>query len=324
MASGNFNTTEKNKSLDKAGGIMGVRRLPKFMRRKTKGEIIFDICNVTFLLVFCLTILYPFWNTFILSFSSIQDSGTVGLRVWNKEWQVESYKFAFSAYGNVLIAYGNSIFRTVVGTFLTLIFTLLAAYPLSKKNIPGRNVMTIIVLITMFFQGGMIPEYLLHRSLGLIDNRWALILKWMTQGYFIIIMRNFLMTIDSAYEESAFMDGANYLQILIKIIIPLSKPVIATIALWSAVNHWNRWFDALLYIRSDSKIVLQLLLRRLIQEMMTVSDALENFQKIDKVSVPIPSVRAAITILTIGPIILVYPFIQKYFVKGVFIGSLKG
>ena len=318
MASGNQSQT------DIATRIFEGRRLPKFMRRKTPLEIVFDVFNAVLMIVLCVTIIYPFWNTLILSFASVGDAGTLGIRVWNKGWQVDSYRFAFSAYGNVLVAYANSFFRTIVGTLLTLALTLLAAYPLSKRNLVGRNLLTMIILITMFFSGGMIPEYLLHRRLGLIDNRWALILQWMTQGYYIIIMRNFLMTIDDAYEESALLDGANYLQILTHIIIPLSKPVIATIALWSAVNHWNRWFDALIYLRSDSKLVLQLLLRRLIQEMMAASDAIDNFQKLEGAQVPIPTVRAAITILTIGPIILAYPFLQKYFVKGVFIGSLKG
>ena len=300
------------------------RRRSQFTSRKTSGEIEFDIFNAALMIVLCLTIIYPFWNTLILSMSTVEDAGTLGIRVWNSAWQINSYRFAFSTYGNVVTAYANSFFRTIVGTILTLVFTLLAAYPLSKKRLVGRNFLTIIVLIPMFFRGGLIPEYLLHRNIGLIDSRWALILQWMTQTFFIIIMRNFLMTIDEAYEESAFLDGANYFQILTRIIVPLSKPVIATIALWSAVNHWNRWFDALIYIRSDSKIVLQMLLRRLIQEIMAVSDSLENFTKLDKVEVPIPSVRAAITILTIGPIILAYPFLQKHFVKGVFIGSLKG
>ena len=133
------------------------------------------------------------------------------------------------------------------------------------------------------------------------------------------------MTIDPAFEESAFMDGANFMQILFRIIIPLSKPVIATIALWIAVWHWNQWFDALIYLSSERKIVLQLLLRRMIQQMTNLqNDAMQNFMDLEEVALPTQSVRAAITILTIGPIIFFYPFLQKYFIKGIFLGSLKG
>jgi putative aldouronate transport system permease protein len=170
----------------------------------------------------------------------------------------------------------------------------------------------------------LITAYLLIRRIGLFDTRWALILPTLTVGFYIIIMRNFLMTLDKAYEDSAFMDGANYFQILVRIIIPLSKPVIATIALWAAVGHWNSWFDALIYLKSESKIVLQLLLRRLIQEMTLMAERMEKFTNIEKNELPSEAVKAAITILTIGPIILLYPFLQKYFIKGIFMGSLKG
>ena len=243
---------------------------------------------------------------------------------FDAKWNVGAYKFALSKYGSVPVAYINSIFRTVMGTVLTIVITLLAAYPLSKILIPGRNMLTIFILITMFFSGGLIPSYLLIRRLGLFDTRWALILPSLAIGFYTIIMRNFLMTIDSAYEDSAFIDGANYFQILVRIIIPLSKPVIATIALWTAVMHWNSWFDALIYTKSESKIVLQLLLRRLIQEMTLMDDSLNDFLNVEQIKLPSEAVKAAITILTIGPIILLYPFLQKYFIKGIFIGSLKG
>ena len=222
------------------------------------------------------------------------------------------------------MAYGNSIFRTVVGTFLGIAFTLAAAYPLSKKRLPGRNVMTITILVTMFFGGGLIPTYLLIRRLGMLDSRWVLIVPTMTAGFHVIIMRNFIMTIDEAYEEAAFMDGANYLQVLLRIIIPLSKPVIATVALWKGVYHWNAWFDAWIYIRSESKIVLQLLLRRLLQDIAQTMERLKAFRVEEDQPLPTEAVKAAISLLTIGPIILVYPFLQRYFVKGIFIGSLKG
>ena len=301
------------------------RRRPKLFSRKSPGEIVFDILNAFLLIMFCLTILYPFWNTLLISLASGSDVNSLGFRLWIKSWNINAYKFAFSKYGNVGIAYLNSILRTVVGTLAGVIVTLLAAYPLSKKDIPGRNFMTIYILVTMFFSGGLIPTYLLIRRIGLFNNRLVLILPALVQGYYVIIMRNFLMTIDPAFEESAFMDGANFFQILVRIVVPLSKPVIATIALWIAVWHWNQWFDALIYLSSERKIVLQLLLRRMIQQMTQLqNEQMQQYMELQEVELPTQSVRAAITILTIGPIIFFYPFLQKYFVKGIFLGSLKG
>ena len=213
-----------------------------------------------------LSILYPFWVTLITSFSTVDEVTTLGFKLWISEWSTGAYRFAFSTYGNAGVAYYNSIYRVVLGTSVAIVLTLLAAYPLAKRNLPGRNVLTIVLLITLFFAGGLVPNYLLIRRLGLIDTRWALILPLAVNGFYIIIARNFLMTIDPAYEDAALVDGAGYPQILARIMVPLSKPIIATLALWTAVAHWNAWFDALIYIRSERKIVLQTLLRRMIQQ----------------------------------------------------------
>lgn len=307
-----------------SGEARSARRRPRFLSRKTPGEVVFDALNYAFLFLFSLTILYPFWSTILLSFSTVEEATSLGFHVWIKTWTLSAYKFAMSRYGSVPIAYANSIFRTVAGTLLTLVVTLLAAYPLSKKNLPGRNAVTIFILVTMFFSGGIIPSYLLIRSLGLIDKRLVLFLPGLAGGFNIVIMRNFLMTLDKSYEESAFMDGANYAQILASIVVPLSKPVIATVALWTAVGHWNAWFDAMIYIRSSNKIVLQLLLQRMLQQLQEFAQQVANFQQVENVELPSESMKAAVTILTIGPIVVAYPFLQKYFIKGFLMGSLKG
>ena len=304
-------------------------RTIKFARRKSAGTVFFDLFNGAFLVLFCISIIYPFWEIIIRSFSGVEDALRLGFHVWVREWHITAYKYAFSKYGNIVVAYSNSVFRTAVATILTVSVTLLAAYPLSKKNLPGRNIATMYILFTMFFGGGLIPTYLLIRSLGLMDTRWALILPGLANGFYIVIMRNFLMVIDNAYEESAFIDGATYVQILIKIIIPLSKPIIATVAVWTAVAHWNEWFGALIYISSESKIVLQIVLRRLIRAADLAgaaygTSAQQQYMAAEEVEMPHAAVRAAVTVLTIGPIVVVYPFLQKHFIKGVFIGSLKG
>ena len=300
-------------------------RWVRILRRKTPGDIIFDSFNHLFLILFSTAVLYTVWTTLLLSFSEAEDATTLGFHIWIRKWSLTAYEFAFSRYGNVGIAYVNSIVRTILGTFLAVLCTLLAAYPLSKRRLPGRNLLTLYVIVTMFFSGGIIPLYLVVRKLGLFDTRLALILPEMAVGFYVIIMRNFLMTIDDAYEQSAFMDGANYFQILLKIVIPLSKPVLAVIALWTAVAYWNEWFHALILMKSESKIVLQILLRRLIHEVLLTEDTMVGmFLREREVELPTESVRAAILILTIGPIILLYPFLQRYFIKGVFMGSLKG
>ena len=295
-------------------------------RTKTPLGVAFDIGNHLFLVLFALTIIYPFWNTIVLSFSGNTGVSSLGFTVWISEWNVNAYEFVFER-ANVSLAYMNSLHRTVIGTTLIVLFTLCAAYPLSKRDLPGRTAVTIFILITMFFSGGLIPNFLLIRRLGLIDSRWALILPLMASGFYIIIMRNFIMAIDQALEDSAFVDGANYLQILLRIIAPISKPVIATVALWAAVAHWNAWFDALIYTHSNELRVLQLLLRKLI------FDAEERFRRLlqgyiemeeEIEELPMPAVKSAVTLLTIGPIILVYPFVQRYFIRGILVGSLKG
>jgi len=309
------------------GRSTGAPRLgPAFLSRRTAGDAVFDSLNVLFLGLFCLTILYPFWSTILMSFSDAYEMRSMGFRLWLRHWSTISYQFAFSEYGNVGTAYVNSILRAVAGTGLTIAMTFLGAYPLSKRNLPGRNALTIFLLITMYFGGGLVPTYLLIRSLGLIDSRWALVLPGMAGGFNIIIVRNFIMAIDSAYEESAFIDGASYLQSMARIMFPLCKPVIATVALWSVVGHWNAWFDALIYINSESKIVLQLLLRRMLQKVQVMQQSMRRFEleALNGNLLPSEGVQAAVTVITIGPIILVYPFFQRYFVKGVFIGSLKG
>jgi putative aldouronate transport system permease protein len=293
--------------------------------RRNFGGFLFDTVNHLFLFLFALTIIYPFWTTIMTSFSPMDEVNSLGFKIWIGEWSTAAYRYAFSRYGNMGIAYANTIFRAVMGTVGAIIFALCAAYPLSKRRIPGRSFLTIIILITMFFSGGIIPEYLLIRKLGLVNTRAVLILPGLVAGFHVIIVRNFLMTIDDAYEEAALMDGANYLQILVRVILPLSKPVIAVVALWTAVGHWNEWFHALIFVTDRDKIVLQLLLRKMIQEMeLLMSDQMQQFEALYDLEMPTESLRAAITMLTIGPIILFYPFLQRYFVKGVFVGSLKG
>ena len=295
------------------------------LRRRSAGGVAFDLVNALLMALFALSILVPFWIMLVLSFTPNEWANDLGLKLWTREWSLATYRFALSSYGDVVHAYGNSIFRTVVGTAAILMATVAAAYPLSKKRLPGRTLMTVVILITMVFSGGFITLYLVVRGVGLLNSRWALILPSMGNGFYILIVRNFLMTIDDAYEEAAFIDGANYLQILTRVMLPLSKPVLAVIALWAAVFHWNEWFHALLFVNGESKLVLQLILRRMIF-LLTSDDLFDMLDWADQQGIILPTkaVRAAVMLLTIGPIVLAYPFLQRHFVKGIFVGGLKG
>ena len=295
-----------------------------YLHRSPGGRAVNLLIHLV-LVLFCLTVLYPFWTTILLSFSGVNEGMSLGFHIWISKWQTSAYQFIFDRYTNLGRIYFNSIFRTVVGTIGTIGFTLLAAYPLSKRRLPGRAGMTTFLIITLFFSGGLIPTYILIRSLQLLNTKMVLILPTLTMPYYIIVTRNFLMTIDDAYEEAAFMDGAGYVQILVRIIVPLSLPIIATIALWHAVYHWNAWFDALIYTTGQSQVVLQLLLRRLIIEAEEAFElAKRDFTLEFEVELPTAAVKAAVTVVTIGPIILLYPFLQRYFITGVFSGSIKG
>ncbi len=293
------------------------------MAARTAVDRAFEIVIGFFFILFSLTILYPFWNIILTSFSTPDTLNYLGFRLWMNEWSTKAYRFAVSTYGNALTGYANSTLRVILGTLTTVIMTILFAFPLSKRDLPGRTFITLYLIITMFFSGGIIPLYLLIRRLGLMDSRLSLILPVMTNAFYVIVMRNFLMTIDQAYEESAMMDGASYLQVLTRIIIPLSKPIIAVLILWSAVFHWNEWFHALLFVKGRDKWVIQFILRRMLAHIGLVQGEMEEFEA-EIALMPKEAVQAAVTVLTIGPIILVYPFIQKYFAKGVFVGSVKG
>ena len=184
-----------------------VGRGGSWLRRRTVGESAFSVVNVTVLLLFCFTIVYPFWRVVLTSFAGPGELVHLGFKVWNDNWSTYAYQYSVSQYGNVRVGYLNSILRVVLGTVLTLVCTMLMAYPLAKRDLPGRSLLTLYVVITLFFGGGLIPLYLVVRKLGLMDSRLALVLPVMANGFYIVIMRNFLMTLDLAYEEAALIDG---------------------------------------------------------------------------------------------------------------------
>lgn len=284
----------------------------------------FDVFNYLFLTVFSITIVFPFWDMIVRSLSDVRYSTSLTMMLWPKGLTLDSYRYVLSD-DSILRAYLITILRTLSGTALSLLLVMLGAFPLSKRLLPGRKYITLFFLIPMFFSGGLIPSYLINRKLGLVNNFLVYILPGCVGVYNVVLARNFLMSLDTALEESAFIDGAGYLRVLLSIILPLSTPILATLTLWIAVGHWNAWFDCMVYIRTPSLEVVQMLLRRMQDLSQYQSEDIQSFM-INDMSAQITSVsvRMATTIVTVLPIMCVYPFIQKYFVKGIMVGSLKG
>jgi len=297
----------------------------KKLRRRNAGEIIFECFLYGFFLLFTVTMIYPFWDIIMLSFANPATANRLSFRLWNDTWNFSSYKYLFSNKG-IALAYFNTIVRTVLPTAGFLVLTMVAAYPLSKRDLPGRTFITVFFLITMFFSGGLIPSFLLIRNLGLVNTRWALIVPGLFGAYSMVLMRNYLQAQDPALEEAAFIDGAGFGTILWKIVVPLCKPLLVTLALWTAVGHWNDWFGAMIYVRPKELKVLQQLLREMMLEITADVTDIQRFnaQTAVKSQVSGPTVEAAMLLITIGPILAIYPFAQKYFVKGIMVGSLKG
>ena len=287
---------------------------------RARGNVVFDICNYLFVGVLALLCLYPLWDTLMLSLSTPVNAMRLGVRFFTSPVTFESYGVIFSSQ-ILAVAYYNSILRTVAGTALTLLVTYCAGYALARTDLPFRKSITAFVLFTMFFNGGLIAIYLNILDLGLMNSRWALILPLTTTAWSLLIARNFLMALPRELEDAAVADGAHPLRIVFSIMFPISTPVLAVLALWTAVMHWNAWFDALLYMREESKVVLQILLRRLTVEEYAIT---RRPFLLETRGTTTPSIRAGTIIVTIGPIILMYPFLQRYFVKGILIGSLKG
>lgn len=297
--------------------------MEKRTTRIKTGNKLFDVLNYSIMIFFCITILYPFWNMLRLSLAEGSTAKLMGFTLWNEAWTIDAYKFIFQN-NDVVRAYANTIIITVSVTILTLIMTILGAYPLSKKDLPFRDIITLVFVIPMFFSGGLIPYFLLIKALGLYDNFLVLIVPEIFGFGNLIIMRTYLQAQDRSLEESAFMDGAGYFNILIKIVVPLMTPVMACIALWTAVGQWNAWWSAFILTRGQRIIVLQLLVRKMLWQNQIKSNELEIFNRTQFTRVMNESMQAATIMVTIGPILLAYPFFQKYFIKGIMIGALKG
>ncbi|MDY3280614.1 MAG: carbohydrate ABC transporter permease [Eubacteriales bacterium] len=289
--------------------------------RSTRGEKIFYAINYAFVTLVALTCLLPLIYEISLSFSSSRAISSGWVSFWPIEFCFDNYTLIFKG-TPILRAFKNSVIITGVGTAFSMCATILAAYPLSKPYMYARKQMTMLCVFTMLFGGGMIPTYLVIRDLGIIDTYWALWLPGLVSTYNMLVMRTFFTNISSELEDAARIDGCNEIRLLLQIFLPLSLPCIATIALFYAVGFWNMFQSVLIYINSTAKHNLSVLVNNMIREQLIITS---DFIQAEDISTATPQgVQAAGIIVMIFPIMCVYPFLQRYFVKGVMLGSVKG
>ncbi len=287
---------------------------------------------ISFLLVLLgFSTLYPFWNSLVLSLNVGSDTAMGGVTFWPRKWTLENYDIVLQD-TRLLQAFMISVFRTVFGTVLSIFFTALFAYALSKRGLIGRKYYMIFCIITLYFSGGLIPSFLLIRELGMMNTFWVMVIPGFISVWNMIIFRTFFLELPDGLEESAKIDGCNDFGIFFRIVIPISGPVIATLSLFTAVGHWNDWFGPSIFINQENLLPIQTVLKQILNSNIVTSQMLEatggNAAALDAMSkaqtVTTKSLTMATMMVATLPIILVYPFVQKYFVKGVLIGSLKG
>ena len=286
-------------------------------------DVILDITVYVGVIFAFVVTLYPF--IYVLSMS-ISDPGAVLRRevfLWPKGLSLQAYRTVFND-ESIWRSYYNTVWYTVVGTVLNLVFTIMAAYPLSKKKFSGRGFFTFIFVFTMFFTGGLIPHFILVVKLGLYNSRWAIVLPPLIATYNLIICRTFFQTLPEDLFECARIEGAGEWRIVWQIVLPLSAPIVAVLALFYGIGHWNSFFPALLYLPNGKLQPIQLYLRRVL--IQASPEAVQQFEtgEAGKGILAMLQVKYAVMIVAILPITLLYPFLQKYFVKGVMIGALKG
>ena len=288
--------------------------------KHSRGENIFNVCNIIIMVLFMAACLYPFWYVICASFSkSTLLMGNHSALVLPLGFSTAAYERVFHT-ATVWRGYGNTIIYVGVGTLINIIMTLLAAYFLSRKDLPGKTFLTIFIMFTMYFSGGMIPGFLNVQQLGLYDTRWALLLTGAVSTYNLIIMRTAMSSIDGALTESAMLDGAGHVTILFKILVPLCKATIAVLVLYYGVGHWNSWFNAMIYLDDKSKEPLQMVLRQI----LILSDMTDAGISSDDTEQLAETIKYATIIVSTVPILALYPFLQKYFTKGVMVGAVKG
>lgn len=294
--------------------------------KRSLGERTFNFFNIIFMILLCVLTLYPYLNQLAASFNEGMDTARGGLTIFPRKFTLANFEVMLTN-ADFLAAAIISVLRVVLAVFISISVTFFAAFALTRKGLPCKRGFTLFLMIPAYVSAGVIPIYILYRYLGLIDNFWVYILPTAFSFYNMVIMRSFLQELPESIDESALIDGANEFQIMYKITLPLSLPVIATVTLWVAVGAWNDYNTTLMYITRKELFTMQYMMMQLVKESELVSKMAQDSAMNGATSMVKPTpdaVKAAALILTTIPIIMVYPFLQKYFVKGVTVGAVKG
>lgn len=286
------------------------------MMRDSISRKIFMAINYTFFLIFSLSIIVPFINILTISLSETKMMTSSGFQLFPNKIYLGAYKQLFTT-GSLIRPFINSIIITGMGLATSLFFTITFAYAIMKKDLIGLNVVLVIIMIPFFFGGGMIPNYLLIRDLGLMNSYWAVTLPKAIGFTYLLLTRNYFRSIPESLSESARIDGAGEWKIIFMVMLPLSKPIIAAIALFYGVSYWNEWFKVILYIYDQNKFTFQVVLRNLVVESQNVGSGTGG-QEVGE------NIKMAMTVVGMIPILIVYPLLQKHFAKGILVGSIKG
>lgn len=289
------------------------------VKRKRKKLTMFDVINVLLLTLFAIIILLPFYNAVMISFMTEAEYVQHKFALFPKEPTLSAYKSIFET-GSLANAYKSTLTIVFVGLIYSMTLTTLGAFVLSREDFWGKKLMLHFVIVPMFFSGGMIPFYLLIKNLNLIDTLWSVILPSGISTFYMLLMRNFFESIPKSLEESARLDGASELKLLIYIVLPLSMPIIATIVLFTTVGLWNEWYKPMLFLNKTSLHPLQLVLKNKLASVNTNI----NVQALEGIVVYAEGIKMAQVVVTMVPIMLLYPFLQKYYVKGIMVGAVKG
>lgn len=293
-----------------------------FILKRTKSDYVVDTILYTALTLFGLATLFPLYYVVVMSITPIVEVlRNGGFVIWPKEITLEAYKYIFES-DRIPNALKITVQVTVIGTFLNLLVTMFLAYPLSKKFLPGRNFVLIGIVFTMLFSGGLIPLYLVVRATGLLNTIWALIIPGLVSSFNMLIMKTYFENLPAEIEEAAKVDGCGDLATLFRIVLPLSMPIMATLGLFYGVNHWNAYFGGIMYMTDKSMMPIQVVLRNMIVSPSVSSELGVNAMEMQQL--PPETIKMATVVVAIIPILVIYPFLQKYFVKGMLLGSIKG
>lgn len=291
------------------------------LNKRTKDDLLFNAVNGIILLTICAITLYPLLYVVGRSVMTDAERSLRPLALFPRTLDWQAYKYILGNGSLIYNGYKITLFRTIVGSSCGLLVEAMFAYAISRKNYPFRKALTIMIAFTLWFQSGLIPNFLLIKSLGLMNTTWVYLFPRLMTAWNILLLRNFFAQVPPELEESARLDGANDVSVFFRIILPLSMPVLATVGLFHAVYHWNEWFTAVLYVSDNTKWPVQVILRQILAT-ATQSEVLED--SMVAIAPPAVSVQMAMVVIVTLPILAVYPFIQKHFTKGMMVGSIKG